>query len=68
MSDKKNLKPINKQTETYNLPFTAEVDLRNRVTIPRAITKLTKLQYGDKVTLTLTGIYRNSKQPKEPKQ
>lgn len=68
MSDKKNLKPIKKQTETYNLPFTAEVDLRNRVTIPRAITKLTKLQYGDKVTLTLTGIYRNSKQPKEPKQ
>lgn len=64
MSDKKE----NKQIETYNLPFTAEVDLRNRVTIPRAITKLTKLQYGDKATLVLTGIYRNHKISKETEQ
>lgn len=44
--------------ETYNIPFTVEVDERNRTYIPKPIADLIKLKGGDKVTLLLTALYR----------
>lgn len=47
--------------ETYNLPFTVEVDERNRTYIPKPIADLIKLKGGDKITLLLTSLYRKEK-------
>lgn len=41
------------KTENFNLEFTADLDKRNRVTIPKEIMDITLAKPHDKVTLIL---------------